>query len=115
MDSPSCGDAGRWRFKTDLPIGRHLRERPASGPLGPAISAGRADLFRRDVAFAEVEEVLVRVMYVLPARAVKIAAGECDLRPMLLEDQPLGFENRLNAPVIVERSEERRVGKGCCC
>src|SRR5437667_12703673 len=84
-------------------ISRHFREGTRSGcPLGPAVSAGRADLFRRDVAFAEVEEVLVRVMYVLPARAVKVAAGECDLRPMLLEDQPLGFENRLNAPVIVE-------------
>src|SRR5438445_1753171 len=84
-------------------ISRHFREATRSGcPLGPAVSAGRADLVRRDVAFAEVEEVLVRVMHVLPARAVKVATGECDLRPVLLEDQALGFENRLNAPVIVE-------------
>src|SRR5438445_11587423 len=84
-------------------ISRNIIEGTQSGcPLGPAVSAGRTDLVRRDVAFAEVEEVLVRVMHVLPARAVKVATGECDLRPVLLEDQALGFENRLNAPGISE-------------
>src|SRR5438093_11434534 len=84
-------------------ISRHFREGTRSGcPLGPAVSAGGADLVGRDVAFAEVEEVLVRVMHVLPARAVKVASGECDLRPVLLEDQALRFEYGLNAPVFVE-------------
>src|SRR2546426_11246183 len=84
-------------------ISRHFREGTRSGcPLGPAVSAGRADLVRRDVAFAEVEEVLVRVMHVLPARAVKVAAGERDLGPMLLEDEALGFKDGLNAPILVE-------------